>query len=130
MSTMAGAAPSAELIRLRERLAEAEETIRHLRDLGKQEEGAAEAFFSGLRLTKREAVMVAALMQSRIVTRLDMWRILQRTSRKQEICPEAVSILVHRVRKRLKPMGIEVRNEFGRGYFITDDDKRTLEKLA
>jgi hypothetical protein len=59
-----------------------------------------------------------------------MWRILQRTSKKDDVSPEAVGILVHRVRKRLRQAGVKVRNEFGRGYFITDDDKRILEELA
>lgn len=124
---MSALAISPEVLRLRERLAEAEETIRQLRELGRRE---TTLLFTGLHLTKREAVLVATLMQSRIVSRLDLWRILQQTSQKNEVCPEAVSILIHRVRRRLKDVGVEVKNEWGRGYYISDQHKQILESLA
>lgn len=121
-----------ELADLRARVAEAEEAMRQMREaqaeLNRMGEGA--LYFSPrLRLTKREAVLLTALLRNRLMMRVDIFRLLQHTSDKHEIGEEAVTILVHRLRRRLQNVGVSIVNEFGRGYFITDEDRKTLREL-
>lgn len=113
----------------RARISELEEENRQLRKLlapGRYH------IYRGLSLTRSERFLVKLLADRDYVIPAET--ILSAFERRggayrDVLGPRAVNVIVCRVRKKLEPHGIQIRNEWGVGYYMDAEDRAKLVAL-
>ena len=120
-------AERAEFIHLRAMVDRLEAENEHLRaalDAG-------ESPLASLRLTPQERTLLSLLMRAPLVTHdmvLGAFEARKPTSDGRG--REHVFVVVRQLRDRLRPLGIEVKNSHGQGYFLTPDMKDRVRDVC
>lgn len=113
--------------RLREENEELKEALRQTREIETRDV----AFPDWVpRLTPLEGAVLALLCHRDIVTASTVTAVIHDGDAKSQ---NLLGVIVHRLRRKLSPHGIEIRNLWGRGYRLTDASRAALlpaEKIA
>ncbi len=78
--------------------------------------------------TKAEATILGLLLTNKLVLRTSMMMALY-SHKQDEAEIKIVDVFVCRMRKKLKPYGIEIGTQWGHGYFITTEHKVIAQAL-
>jgi DNA-binding response OmpR family regulator len=85
-------------------------------------------------LTQSECLIVSALMMNEWVSTPMLYNVIAHRLRTRGEPPDTdntVKVHIHRIRRKLAPMGITILNQYGRGYTIPEECKQILrEKIA
>ena len=112
---------------LRERIDILEEELYQLRDLKLNRKWTPPI---ALALTvHEEKVLTMLMMQSGTVSKDAMMASLYNLQMKDSPGPKIIDVYVCKLRKKLKPWGIQVTTDWGRGYKLTDEDRDKLKNL-
>lgn len=116
----------AEIAALREQLDVAHEELRQLRELMKPHT----AFPLSWRLTAREAQVLGALLGCRgdYLHKEQLFAIVWGPD--AEVTLKGVDVHLHKLRKKLAPVGISIVTVWGRGYALSAEDRATLRAYA
>lgn len=79
------------------------------------------------RLSLMEGQVFAILLKRQVATHEQLYEAVWGGG--QERCAHIVKVTVCKLRKKLCPLGIDVRNEWNTGYFIPPESKRLARAL-
>lgn len=79
-------------------------------------------------LTKNETVIFGLLLKNKVVMRSSMMLALY-MHKQDEADIKIVDVWVCKIRRKLKPYGIEIGTQWGQGYFLTTDAKALAQSL-
>jgi DNA-binding response OmpR family regulator len=82
---------------------------------------------SGVKLTRLEMTIMTLLARRPLVSRAQVEYALYQGD---ERCPSALSVMMVKIRRKLAKVGIAVNNEYGRGWWISDEGRARLKELA
>lgn len=77
-------------------------------------------------LSNSERLVLGALLQRERVSKDQIMATLYRNSGKDEAEPKIVDVFICKIRKKLKPFGVDIETLWGTGYFIGVDGKKKL----
>ncbi len=78
-------------------------------------------------LTRREADVFGILLKRQVMSRTQLFEAIWGGDSERE--SKIVDVIVSRLRAKLRPHGIAIRNEHGVGYFIAPDTKAMARAL-
>lgn len=81
------------------------------------------------RLTPSEARILGCLMNRRLVTKDAIMAALYRDGGKDEAEPKICDVFIHKVRRKLKPFGIDIVTVWGTGWSLTDEGRARLNSM-
>jgi|HubBroStandDraft_6_1064221.scaffolds.fasta_scaffold1252474_2 two-component system cell cycle response regulator CtrA len=110
------ATQSCELARLRDRVEELEGLL-----------GTRTACPRPWRLTGREAQVFGLLMRHSVCPRERIFAAIWGYD--SEVDGKIVDVTVCHLRRKLRPLGLEIRTEYGVGYFLTPDGRRRARAM-
>lgn len=113
---------------LRERIEELEETIRQL--LKKEGSRPDSDYCLALRITKRENEVLQVLLSNRTVTHDFLIESVFREEDEVQYERSTLNVFVYKLRKKLRPIGVEIKSIWGSGYYITQEDKQVLDSYV
>ncbi|MBB6306245.1 helix-turn-helix domain-containing protein [Xanthobacter tagetidis] len=82
-----------------------------------------------VRLTRKEEQVLSLLLARPLVSRADLMTALYSLSVDDPPSERIIDIFILRVRRALKPHGIEIQTRWGQGWFLTNEDKERLRAL-
>lgn len=82
-----------------------------------------------LGLSPKEERLVAALFRRGRLTREGAWTAMYYDSSGDYPEPKIVDVLLCRVRKKLKPFGMEILTHHGRGFELPEGTRETLKRM-
>lgn len=83
----------------------------------------ASAPFFGLPLEPQQRKLLCLLVTREFIARDVAATIL-------ESSPESVKVQIHRMRQRLKPLGVRIHTDWGEGYYMTPEMKQKARDIA
>ena len=110
----------AENVALRDRIALLEEQI-----------GVANADSLGLYfdLTPQEAICLGVLLSNKAPRRSTFMAALYSDRADEDVEPKIIDVFICKMRKKLKPLGIEIENQWGEGYAMPEMSKARAREL-
>lgn len=81
-------------------------------------------------LTHQETTVFGVLVNRTLATKEAIMTALYRSMGKDEAEPKIVDVFVCKMRKKLKPFGIQVRTVWGQGYALGDADRAKFRRAA
>jgi biotin operon repressor len=113
---------------LRDRLEKAEKKILYLQQLLR---GQGRNVYTGIRLTPNQETVVNRLLATNgICSKEQLYDALYLSREGLKPDPKILRETIRVVRKQLRSHGIEIKNEFGKGYTMPRESKAKLRKLA
>lgn len=80
-------------------------------------------------LTKSENIILQVLMENRFTTRTTILRALYAGDGREPRGERIVDVFLQRIRKRLRPLGVEINTIWGQGFEIPEASKARVRKL-
>ena len=112
---------------LRNQLQQAQETILQLRQLLQAQGG---DLYKGVKLTKNQLTIVDMLFATNgICTKESLYEKLYLSRQGYKPDPKIIHEMLHVIRKKLKPHGINIETVFDAGYTMTSESKARLSGL-
>lgn len=105
-----------EIQKLRDRVEELERQI-----------GLREVFPRPWKLTSREAQVAGLLLKHPIMQMAHLFEAIYGGD--SDVNDKVIEVYIHKTRAKLRPLGIEIKNEYGYGYFIPPESKRRMREL-
>jgi hypothetical protein len=113
---------------LQDRLEKAEKKILYLQQLLR---GQGRNVYPGIKLTPNQVTVVNRLLATNgICTKEQLYDALYLSREGPKPDPKILRETIRVVRKQLRSHGIEIKNEFGKGYTMPRESKAKLRKLA
>jgi hypothetical protein len=83
-----------------------------------------------VKVSRTERILMELLMKRNMLTREVAWGVLY-GHRPDADQPQyrVISTIIHHLRNRLSPHGVEITTEFGTGWYLKDKDREKLEHL-
>ena len=82
------------------------------------------------RLTGKEEGVFGVLMAREIATKEMVMFALYSSLGKDEAEPKIVDVFICKIRRKLKPFGIDIKTVWGKGYYLTPEAKRSVKELT
>ena len=112
---------------LRDQLEQAHETIFRLNQLLQAQSG---NLYKGINLTRNQQTILDILLTtSGVCSNETLYAALYVSRKGRKRRPQVVRNTIRLLRKQLKPLGIDIENIFGRGYFVDTQNKAKLRGL-
>lgn len=80
-----------------------------------------------VQLTASERTVLATLMQRERATKDQLMSALYRDMHRDEAEPKIVDVFICKLRKKLKPHGIDIQTLWGQGYFLDAANKKLIK---
>jgi hypothetical protein len=113
---------------LQDRIEKAEKKILYLQELLR---GQSRNVYPGIKLTPNQETVVNRLLNTKgICSKEQLYDALYLSREGLKPDPKILRETIRVVRKQLSSHGIEIKNEFGKGYTMPYDSKAKLRKLA
>jgi biotin operon repressor len=113
---------------LQDRLEKVEKKILYLQQLLK---GQSRNVYPGIKLTPNQETIVNRLLATNgICSKEQLYEALYLSREGLKPDPKILRETIRVVRKQLRPHGIEIKTEFGKGYTMPRESKAKLRKLA
>ena len=113
---------------LQDRLGKVEKKIRYLQQLLKAQ---SRNVYTGIKLTPNQETIVNRLLATNgICSKEQLYEALYLSREGYKPNPKIIHETIRVVRKQLRSHGIEIKNEFGKGYTMPRGSKAKLRKLA
>ena len=79
-------------------------------------------------LTKNEAIIFGTLLKQKLVLRTSLITLLY-IHKQDEADIKIVDVWVCKMRRKMKPYGIDIQTQWGQGYFLTSESKAIAQGL-
>lgn len=81
-------------------------------------------------LTKNESSILGVLMKKQIALKESIWMaIYSDKCEDKQADPKIIGVLICKMRRKLKELGVEIKSSWGVGYYLTPEDKKKIESL-
>jgi len=118
----------AELTNLRAQLDEAQETIRQMIDVQKRD---VNSYIGVARLTRTEAKIVSTIVRFGRTTKAGIYHAMYgHLGDDEQREPKIVDVMISKIRKKLRPVGVEITTQWGVGWSMSQEDVARLKALA
>ena len=88
--------------------------------------GLAQQFPRGLGLTPQEAKILGILYKREIASKDFIFRTMYADDWDHDREPKIIEVFLSKIRKKLRPIGVTIQNDYGHGWYLTPADKAKI----
>lgn len=110
--------------------AQLDEALERIRQLEEELAGTSVAWPLDWGFTNSERAIMTSLMRHDFADKGNLYFSLYgHKSEDEQAEPKTIDVFVCRIRKRLKPLGLNIQTVWGKGYFISTEDKEAIREM-